>query len=148
MKEYNITINNRSHTVVVKKIQSDLAIVEVNGTEYEVEIEKKIRRHLEPLDVKPTLQTGSRATATQEQFPAEKLSVSTNQIAAPLPGLIMNVLVKVGEKIKANQVVLKMEAMKMENDVKSDQDGIVEKIHVKPGDSVLENSPLITLGNK
>ena len=148
MKEYNITINNRSHNVIVKKIQSDLAIVEVNGTDYEVEIEKKIRRHLEPLDVKPTLQTGSRTTAVQEQVPAEKVTASTNQIVAPLPGLIMNVLVKVGDKIKANQIVLKMEAMKMENDVKSDQDGIVEEIHVKSGDSVLENSPLITLGNK
>ena len=148
MKEYNITINNRSHNVIVKKIQSDLAIVEVNGTDYEVEIEKKIRRHLEPLDVKPTLQTGSRATAAPEPVPAEKLSASTNQILAPLPGLIMNVLVKAGDKIKANQIVMKMEAMKMENDVKSDQDGIIEKIHVKPGDSVLENSPLITLGNK
>ena len=51
-----------------------------------------------------------------------------------------------GEKISSNQIVMKMEAMKMENDIKSERDGIVEKIHVKQGDAVLENSVLISLG--
>ena len=145
MKEYKITIKNRTHLVVVKKIQSNNAVVEVDGTQYNVEIESKIKRHLEPLDVKPNPPT----TLTSNSLDKKRLESSPSseaQIVAPLPGMIMQMLVKEGDKISANQIVMKMEAMKMENDIKSDKDGIIEKIHVNQGDAILENTVLISLG--
>ena len=145
MKEYKITINNRTHLVVIKKIQSNNAVVDVDGTQYNVEIESKIKRHLEPLDVKPNPPTTLASNSVNKKRSASSPS-SENQIVAPLPGMIIQILVKEGEKISANQIVMKMEAMKMENDIKSDKDGIIEKIHVNQGDAVLENTVLISLG--
>jgi biotin carboxyl carrier protein len=147
MKEYIITVKDRSHKVVIKKIQTDTAIVEVNGEEYEVGIERKFSRHLEPLSVKPT-----RRTTTVEEK-AEKISerpagsVGKNEIVAPLPGMILKILVRNGQKLKSGETVIKMEAMKMENEIKTDQDGIVKQIYVKEGDTVLENSPLLRVEN-
>lgn len=145
MREYKIKINNRTHHVVIKKVHKDSAIVEVNGKQIDIEIETKIKRHLEPLEVKPT------HNSTEQIIPSgRKISKSSpssdHQIFAPLPGLILQILVEEGEKISSNQIVMKMEAMKMENDIKSERDGIVEKIHVKQGDAVLENTVLISLG--
>jgi len=145
MKEYKITINNRTHLVVIKKIQSNNAVVDVDGTQINVEIESKIKRHLEPLEVKPNPPT-TLASNSLDKKRLESPSSSEVQIVAPLPGMILQILVKEGEKISANQIVMKMEAMKMENDIKSDKDGIIEKIHVNQGDAILENSVLISLG--
>ena len=145
MKEYKITINNRTHLVVIKKIQSNNAVVDVDGTQINVEIESKIKRHLEPLEVKPNPPT-TLASNSLDKKRLELPSSSEVQIVAPLPGMILQILVKEGEKISANQIVMKMEAMKMENDIKSDKDGIIEKIHVNQGDAILENSVLISLG--
>jgi biotin carboxyl carrier protein len=145
MKEYKITINNKTRLVVVKKIQSNNAIVEVDGTQYNVEIESKIKRHLEPLDVKPNPPT-TFASNSIDKKRIESSPSSEAQIVAPLPGMIMQILVKEGDKISANQIVMKMEAMKMENDIKSDKDGIIEKIHVNQGEAILENTVLISLG--
>jgi biotin carboxyl carrier protein len=144
MKEYKITLNNHTYLVVIKKIQADSAVVEVNGKNYNVDIETKIKRHMEPLEVKPTLSSPPAASSAKRP-PTDTEQAADNQIVAPLPGMIMDILVKEGDKISANQVVMKMEAMKMENDIKSDRDGIVEKIHVNPGEAVLENAALISL---
>ncbi|MEJ2535534.1 MAG: acetyl-CoA carboxylase biotin carboxyl carrier protein subunit, partial [Calditrichia bacterium] len=55
--------------------------------------------------------------------------------------------VKAGDRIKANQTLIKMEAMKMENEIKADRDGVVKEVLVKVGDAVLENAPLIVIGD-
>jgi biotin carboxyl carrier protein len=62
-----------------------------------------------------------------------------------LPGLILEILVKEGDKVKAGEDVLIMEAMKMENEVQSPQEGTVKEIKVRRGDSVYEGDILIVL---
>lgn len=147
MKEYIITLKNRSHNIVIKRLLSNSALVEVNGIEYEVGIERKIKRQVEPLEVKPTKITDKNpAVAT----PAKRsgLTASGNDIIAPLPGLVLKILVREGEAVRSNQTLMKMEAMKMENEIKSDRIAIVKKIMVKEGEAVLENTPLIALESK
>ena len=62
-----------------------------------------------------------------------------------MPGLIVEISVKVGDQIKKGQLVCKMEAMKMVNEVVSTIDGTVKQILVKEQQNVLENQPLIII---
>jgi biotin carboxyl carrier protein len=67
-------------------------------------------------------------------------------IKAPLPGTIITVLVKPGDKVTLGQKLLTMEAMKMENNVLSEKDGIVKTVNVKPGQAVAQNDVLVEIG--
>jgi len=64
-------------------------------------------------------------------------------LVAPMPGLILKVEVEVGQKVDRGQGLVIMEAMKMENELRSAHGGIVKEIKVKPGQTVDKNQPLI-----
>lgn len=71
--------------------------------------------------------------------------MSERVITSPLPGIISAIKVKSGDRIKAGQVVAVLEAMKMENDLQAEQDGIVKEVAVEKGESVLEGAVIIIL---
>ena len=71
---------------------------------------------------------------------------SRANVVAPMPGLIMKVLVKVGDTVTVGQKVMTMEAMKMENDINAGSAGTVKAVLVKEGDNVKEHQPLVTIG--
>ena len=66
-------------------------------------------------------------------------------VCAPMPGTILKVNVAVGEAVKAGQVLVVLEAMKMENDIVAPADGTVAAIFVKQGDMVESNSKILAL---
>lgn len=66
-----------------------------------------------------------------------------NSIKAPMPGLILELHAKAGDKVKENDTLLILEAMKMENIITSPRDGIIKSISVKKGDAVEKNQLLI-----
>ncbi|HZK01804.1 MAG TPA: acetyl-CoA carboxylase biotin carboxyl carrier protein subunit [Anaerovoracaceae bacterium] len=66
-----------------------------------------------------------------------------NKITAPLPGLIWDVLVEVGQKVEINEPLLVLEAMKMQNEIFSDYAGVVKSIPVNKGDNVNTGDVLI-----
>ena len=67
-------------------------------------------------------------------------------IVSPLPGVILTVKCKEGDAVKQGDVLLVLEAMKMENSIEADRDGHVVKLHVAVNDQVMEGDPLVTLG--
>lgn len=67
-------------------------------------------------------------------------------VKAPMPGLVLNVMVKVGQKIKQGDSLLVLEAMKMENILKANADGEVKKVIVKKGDKVEKSQVMLSLG--
>jgi biotin carboxyl carrier protein len=69
-------------------------------------------------------------------------------VKAPMPGKVIKIYVKEKEKVRKNQTLAIVEAMKMENEIKSSIDGLVKKIHVSAGDLVDSEKPLIELENK
>ena len=83
-------------------------------------------------------------TAAPVQRPAA--SGAGKPVTSPLPGVIIAVKVNVGDTVKAGQEVAILEAMKMENSIEAVQDGTVTAIHVSKGDSILEGSPIVTIG--
>jgi len=67
-------------------------------------------------------------------------------IKSPLPGVILDIYVKVGDRVKVGQKLLTLEAMKMENLIESDKEGIIASIAKQKGDSVMEGDILISIG--
>ena len=68
----------------------------------------------------------------------------SSQVNAGMPGKIVKVFVKAGDKVSAGQVLLVMEAMKMENDIKAPADVVIKDVRIKPGDSVEAGAVLVT----
>ena len=69
-------------------------------------------------------------------MPAKKLSGSEKSVRCPMPGLVVSIAVTEGQEVKAGETLAVVEAMKMENILRAERDGIIKKIPVKPGDSV------------
>jgi pyruvate carboxylase subunit B len=66
-------------------------------------------------------------------------------INAPMPGKIISIKVKVGDNVTKDQVLLVMESLKMENGIRTRNDGAVKEIFVKAGDQVQTGNPLISV---
>ena len=70
---------------------------------------------------------------------------TANALKAPLPGVVTEIKVAVGDEVKAGDVVVVLEAMKMANNLEAEKDGKVTAICVKNGESVLEDAPLVVI---
>jgi len=68
-----------------------------------------------------------------------------NTISSPMPGKIVKIPVKAGDKVVTGQTVITVSAMKMESEYKAGRDGVIKEVHVKEGDTIEGNQPLITL---
>jgi biotin carboxyl carrier protein len=122
---FHIIYNNRSYTAVKADRSAKTFHIKINGTVYPVILKDRFDLLLE--------QMGMNATG----------SGKVNNIKAPMPGLILELKVKDGDTVKQGDVLLILEAMKMENIIKSPGDGIVKTVKVKKGDSVEKNQVLI-----
>lgn len=142
MKEYKYKINGNIYKVAVGDIDNGIAQVEVNGTPYKVELEKK-----ESVKVvsAPRPSAAPRTQGGEKVIAKPAPAAGGHQIKAPLPGVVVSVSVKVGDTVKAADTVIMLEAMKMENAIHAGRDGKVASVNVNNGDSVLEGSVLITL---
>ncbi|MGM0430060.1 MAG: sodium-extruding oxaloacetate decarboxylase subunit alpha [Pseudomonadota bacterium] len=88
----------------------------------------------------------SKSSETQSDSSGESSSSDGETIKAPLAGNIFKVVAKEGTTVKAGDVVLILEAMKMETDIKAEKDGKVQSLHVKEGDAVTVGDALVTVG--
>lgn len=145
MKEYKYKINGTTYKVGIGDIEGGIAEVEVNGTPYKVEIEQTAAPAVKVTVPKPA---AAPRTATGEKViakPAPKAAAGGTPVKAPLPGVVLDINVTVGQEVKAADTVITLEAMKMENAIKAGVDGKVASISVAKGDSVLEGAVLITI---
>ena len=143
MKEYKYTIEGNKYEVAINEVNGTTAKVTVNGAEYTVEWEKPVEEKpvvkVKPAVAKPTAPAAP-ATAAPAAAP-----VSGNAIKTPLPGVIIDVKVNVGDTVTKGQTVVVLEAMKMENNINADRDGKVAAIQVAKGDTVADGAVLIVL---
>ncbi len=72
-------------------------------------------------------------------------TASQTVVTAPMPGKILGVIVKPGDKIELGQIICVLEAMKMENEISSTVEGRVQTLHVSVGDTVSANDPLLQI---
>ncbi len=106
--------------------------VNVNGTSYEVEIEL-------------VSETKSAKSANAPIAEAPKAAGEGEQVKSPMPGTILDVKVKAGDSVKKGQVLVVLEAMKMENEIMAGTDGTVTSVAVSKGASVGTGDMLLTI---
>lgn len=142
MKEYKYTINGNKYEVAINSINDNIANVVVNGEEYEVQMEKEPEPVKKKVVVRPVAQpeaeTASASTSTN------KVDLN-NAVKSPLPGVITEIKVKVGDEVKAGDTVVVLEAMKMANNLDAEKSGKVTAVLVKEGESVMEDTPLVVI---
>ena len=144
MKEYKYKINGNEYNVAVEELEGNKANVTVNGKSYQVELDRPAK----PAVSKPVARPAAAAAAAPVSAPAPKAAPAAGGagIKAPLPGVILDIKVKVGDAIAKGQTVAILEAMKMENNINADREGTVVSINVEKGQSIAEGTDIITLG--
>lgn len=144
MKEYRYTIDGNKYEVAINEVNDTTAKVTVNGAEYTVEWEKPVEEKpvvkVQPVAAKPA----AAAAATPAAAPAAA-AVNGHAIKTPLPGVIIDVKVNVGDTVKKGDTVVVLEAMKMENNINADRDGKVTAVQVAKGDTVADGAVLIVI---
>ena len=144
MNTYKYIINGTKYEVSVGEIVENNVTVSVNGEEYKVEME----REPEPEKKKPVLgkaPVSSPEGDTNVSAKTNAVSGAGTAIKAPLPGVITEIKVAVGDEVQAGDTVIVLEAMKMANALQAEKAGKVTAICVKVGESVMEDDALVVI---
>jgi len=139
MKNFRFRIHENNYNVKIISHEEDIIELEVNGTSYSVKMK-------EGMVTKPKTPTMVLAKTRKpiEPFKVNPGSAKT-KIVAPIPGIILSIDVKVGDTIKVGDRLLVLEAMKMENNITSEQSGVVSAVNVKVGQQVLQSELMTEL---
>ena len=154
MKTYSFKINGKDYKVAIGEGSGKMLTVNVNGADYEVELEGDFSATPSaPVEMTKGPSSSAEMTKTAEVSPAAAKPAAAKPAAgagktvkSPLPGIIISIDVKEGQAVKRGQKVAVIEAMKMENDILAESDGTVTAIHASKGDSVLEGADIVTIG--
>ena len=130
--EYTVTVNGHAYGVKLSKTGAT-----VNGKTYPLSVAYGIDQDAIAKSAAPATEAAPAAAAV----PAGP----GTDVTAPLPGLILRVEVKEGQAVKKDQLLLVMEAMKMENEIYAPKDGVVTKIHVQLQQQMQSGDPLVTI---
>ena len=130
-------------------------VATINGKKYEVEVEKleaykSLDRNGVAAPAAPVLPASAPVQVAAAPAPAPAPApaaapAGATTVEAPMPGKILNIKVSEGQAVKFGEVVVIMEAMKMETEIVAPADGTVSKILVKAGDSVDTGAALVAL---
>ncbi len=137
MKSYKFKIRGNEYEVDVKSSEGNIFDIEVNGTSYQVELDREVNQSKTPTMVRQAVPT--------HKTIKKKGEGSIIKVKCPLPGNIMSILVKEKAQVKKGDTLLMYEAMKMENTVLAEKDGIITSIKVQVGDAVLQDHVLLEM---
>ena len=141
MKEYKYKINGTEYTVQIGDIVENIANVTVNGEDFQVEMENQPEPKKKKVVVNPAAAQQQEASDAPAAGPVN----TENALKAPLPGVVVEVKVAVGDTVNAGDTVVVLEAMKMANNLDAEKSGKVTAVLVKAGDSVMEDTPLVVI---
>lgn len=142
MRKYEITINDMPFSIEVKNFSPEQAELEVNNKLYTVKIGDIINTE-SPLLHKPEIT--SSPDISEIASSAVVASGISGAVATPIPGVITDLFVAVGDSVIVGQKLFKIEAMKMENIINSTVAGTVSKILVSKNDSLVQGQNCIVI---
>ena len=160
MAEYRYRINGHTYNIEIGAENGETIEVSVNGKVYTIErqeisttadmapksISVQTTEALPKGTARPASTPNVQAASVKATAPSA-LDANTAAVTAPLPGTIISIKVKPGDKVTANQTVAVLEAMKMENEIEAGYAGTVSEVKVAERDTVLEGAVLITISN-
>ncbi len=113
--------------------------ITVNGTVYDVQVEEL------GSDAAPAPAAAPAAPAPKKAAAPKAAAGAGEKVAAPMPGTIVSVNVSEGQSVKKGDVLVVLEAMKMENEIKAPRDGSISSVAVSKGASVDTGATLVTI---
>ncbi|WP_258360378.1 biotin/lipoyl-containing protein [Moorella sulfitireducens] len=131
MKRFRVKVESQVFEVEVEEIKENLA--------GQVKAEPNLVQAVAPS------MDGSPKPAVVPPHPVPSGNGAPGNVNAPMPGSILSVKVKEGERVSAGQLLLLLEAMKMENEIVAPRDGVVKRIYIAAGQSVNTGEPLVAL---
>jgi biotin carboxyl carrier protein len=141
-----VTVNGKPYLVEVGDLAASPISVSVNGRPYLVNIET-VETKATPTD-EPAVaaKTSSRPTSAPEKarLSARSISPQVTVVKAPMPGNILNIVVKAGDEVGFRQQLCSLEAMKMKNAIRSPRDGVIASVEVSEGQAVAHGDVLFT----
>ena len=151
MNKYQYIVQGVDYEVEIEEVEGNIAKVNVNGIPFEVELQKPINAAKHPTMTRPKVEAPKPAAPTPPPAtaPAPQPAAPAGAgapLKAPLPGTITEVKVQQGQTVNVGDVVLVLEAMKMQNNIEAEYAGTVTSITVKAGDTVMEGAVLMTIG--
>ena len=148
LKDGSLTVNGEPHDVdflalssslysIITDTQSlELVIEEENG-QYEIMMGGRLYEG-QVLDERAMLMASRKGT----------LGVDSGEVHSPMPGLIVDIPVEIGQSVAQGETVAILESMKMQNELKAPRDGVVQSIVVQAGQTVDKNALLIVVGDE
>lgn len=164
MSQYKFNVNGDPYEVKIDGIENGIANVNVNGKALKIDIEScgfsqinaafpiqvsgQAQRPVAAPVAKPAAKSAAAPVAAPAPAPAAQsaANVQGTKVESPLPGVIKSVTVKTGDKVQENQVIMTLEAMKMENEICAECSGTILAVNVAVGQSVMEGQVLVVIG--
>ena len=136
--KYSLTIQDKSYVVEIENINARPVIAYVEGIRFEVNPDT----HPVGSSAGPERKTEASAVKSLDLRKAVA-DQNTNELTAPLPGLVIEVFIKAGDDIEAGQVIVIIEAMKMKNSLRSTRAGKIAEVLVSAGQAVAHKQALV-----
>jgi glutaconyl-CoA/methylmalonyl-CoA decarboxylase subunit gamma len=138
MKNFKFLIKGKKYDVNILSLDGNVAKLKVNNEDYVVEIERNVKPDKTPIVVRSSIKEPHKEIEKKSGGPK-------TEIKSPLPGIIVKFFVKPGEIVSKNQRLFSLEAMKMENEIKAERDGVIAGIRVTEGQSVLQDEVIMEM---
>ena len=136
MKQFNVTVNGKTYAVEVEEVGAGQG-----GFTYQPVQQAPIQQAVQaaPVQAAPVQQ------APKAQAPKAAPVSGGELMSAPMPGTILDILVTEGQTVKKGEIILILEAMKMENEIVAATDGVVSKIYTSKSSTVSAGDPMLTI---
>ncbi len=146
MPDYVVTIGGNTYHVGVGRVEDDRVEIRLGDRTFTAQVESSVRKNPKT----PTIVREQRipdASLSPDRTTPPGEHGGRGDILSPLPGNILKVMVKAGDRVEKGQIVAIMEAMKMENEIESPLAGVVSRVAVHEGDTILENALIMSIGS-
>jgi biotin carboxyl carrier protein len=121
----HLMVDNKQYAIQILKIEGKEVKLRINGKQTQMQLSDPMDQLLQNLGLDKLMNKG------------------ISQVKSPMPGLVLKVLVSNGQEVKKGDALLILEAMKMENVIKSPTDGVIKQIHIKERDALEKNKLMI-----
>ena len=141
MKKFNVTVNGKSYEVEIEEVKGEAAAAPAApATKGMPKVQPKLTVNTK------AAQAPAAPAAAAPAKPAVAPAEGEHAITAPMPGKIVKLNAEEGQSVKKGDVLLVLEAMKMQNEITADADGVVKAYNVIPGQNVKAKDTLVIIG--
>lgn len=146
VKSFRLVVNDREYTVEIGDLSQSPLTVVVNGQTYRVEVQRESTASEKPAaSVVREAEPKPKAVDQPLVTPKPRVEAVAGAVTAPLPGKVLGIKVKEGDRVKAGDVLFIVESMKMEISVPAPWDGVVKAIRVVVGQTVKQGGVLVEM---